>query len=126
MTVLDAGAKECTSCGHVKPLDEYRSHPRSRDGRHYWCRQCERDYQSDYYYGLRRRDLGSGDRAHTGPFICLCKVARPDPARCQACRGCGYPVVARMHPEPRARALAKWPDLADEQVEPHESRAVAA
>ena len=42
--------KTCTKCGVKKPLEDFRKHPNTADGRHTQCRQCLRAYSRAYYY----------------------------------------------------------------------------
>lgn len=40
--------KECTKCGEVKPLDDYRLQPKGKFGRHSICRLCEAKHRNRY------------------------------------------------------------------------------
>lgn len=38
--------KRCTKCHEEKPLDQFYHDRRRKDGRHSWCRNCEREYHA--------------------------------------------------------------------------------
>jgi hypothetical protein len=44
-----AGMKRCTRCGKLKGKGEFGKQKRYKDGRKYWCKQCEQQYQRAYY-----------------------------------------------------------------------------
>jgi hypothetical protein len=39
--------KRCTRCQKQRPLSDFSRDAQKPDGLRYWCRDCERDYQSD-------------------------------------------------------------------------------
>lgn len=41
------GFRTCSGCGETKPLDAFRKHPRSPDGRGSRCRACVREYDRE-------------------------------------------------------------------------------
>jgi len=41
--------KRCTKCLEEKPPDEFPANSRSKDGRGWRCRQCQREYFAEYY-----------------------------------------------------------------------------
>lgn len=41
--------KVCTSCNKAKNIEEFKEHPRYRDGRVTWCRECTSEYRKKHY-----------------------------------------------------------------------------
>jgi len=71
---MPEGAKHCSRCGKLKPLGQYSSHRRSRDGRQSACKLCTRiaqklrsetpEYRASRYEYHRREDVKARKRAH--------------------------------------------------------------
>lgn len=52
-----ADSKACSTCGTVKPLDDFAPDNRRRDGRQARCRKCHGEYQKRYRQDNRERYL---------------------------------------------------------------------
>lgn len=40
--------KRCSSCGKIKPLDEFYNRTISKDGKSYICKQCQKKYFTEH------------------------------------------------------------------------------
>lgn len=40
--------KQCSRCGKIKPASEFTKCSSSKDGLHYWCKQCKNEYNILY------------------------------------------------------------------------------
>lgn len=126
MSILDLGAKDCTTCGVLKPLVDFHRDRNRQDGRRSSCKACVAEYMDDYYGGARRGDRDRAFiRANTGPFICVDPIARLGTDN-KCCINCGYPVASRMAPDLYRRVVAKRPDIEDQIVIDHQREAVPA
>lgn len=68
MTTLSAPVgtmKRCSKCGEVKPLDEFHRNKRNkRDGRQSRCRDCQREYNRQWYAANREAKREYGRQWH--------------------------------------------------------------
>jgi len=49
--------KICINCQEEKPLSAFNKSAKSKDGKYIKCRDCQRDYQKQYYIKNRQRAL---------------------------------------------------------------------
>ena len=49
--------KVCTRCGRELPLSEYSKNKQSPDGLQYQCKECQKEYQKEYYENNHADDL---------------------------------------------------------------------
>lgn len=47
-TIFPSDGKQCISCGELKPLEEYYSHPQTKDGHLGKCKSCVKQYTKTY------------------------------------------------------------------------------
>lgn len=64
--------KICSHCHEQKPLSDFCLDKKTDDGRSYWCRECSRAYNREYY---RKRKSG----AYIRPYGHKYSIVNPKP-----------------------------------------------
>ena len=52
------GQRACTKCGKTKPLGDFHSDARRRDGKKAWCKDCSRKHTVESYKARYVRNMG--------------------------------------------------------------------
>ncbi len=47
--------KKCNSCGELKPYTEFDKNKRNKDGYCFWCKNCHKQYNKQYYHDNKEK-----------------------------------------------------------------------